>query len=61
MAEFEAARKADAATYGAKGSLMAILCQYQLKDKGKLASEIEAYQKAKYTPAVPASILRWLG
>ena len=61
VAEFEAARRADPTEYGAKGSLMAILCQYQLKDKGKLAGEIETYQKAKYTPAVPASILRWLG
>ncbi len=61
LAEFDAARKTDAPEYGAKGSLMVLLCQYQLKDRQKLAAEIESYQKAKTQPAVPASILRWLG
>ncbi len=61
LADFDAARKANATEYGAKGSLMVILCQYQLKDRQKLAGEIEGYQKARMQPAVPASILRWLG
>ena len=61
LTEFQAARKADTAGYGDKGSLMVILCEYQLKDKATLASEIDTYQKAKTQPAVPGTILRWLG
>lgn len=61
LAEFTAARKADPVNYGPRSSLMVILCEYQLKDRLKLADEIDAYQKAKTQPAVPATILRWLG
>ncbi len=65
--EFEAARKDNPKEYGAKASLMLIRCQYALnkdaavKDTKKLATEVDAYQKAKTQPGVPPSILGWLG
>ena len=61
LAEFDAARRADPKGYGTKCSLMAILCEYQLKDKAKLAADIDTYQKAKPVTPVPSTILGWLG
>ena len=61
LSEFDAARKAAPKDYGPKASLMMILCEYQLKDKAKLAVDVEAYQKAKPVTAVPPTILGWLG
>ena len=61
LAEFLAARTADPKEYGAKASLMVILCEYQLKDRPKLTAEVTAYQKAKTLPDVPSTILLWLG
>ena len=61
LSEFIAARAADPREYGAKSSLMVILCEYQLKDRPKLTAEVAAYQKAKVSPDVPSTILLWLG
>ncbi len=61
LAEFEAARKSDPKDYGARASLRVALCHYQLQDKVKLATEVEAYRKSKYQPDIPAQVLRWLG
>ncbi len=59
--EFDAARKAAPKDYGPKSSLMAIFCEYQLKDKARLAVDIEAYEKTRPATPVPPTILRWLG
>ena len=61
QAEFDAARKADPKGYGPKCSLMVILCEYQLKDKAKLAADVDAYEKTKPVTPVPPTILGWLG
>jgi TolA-binding protein len=61
LADFEAARKTDPKAYGAKAGLLAILCEYQLKDAAKLTADIGAYEAAKLQPPVPSEILRWLG
>ncbi|MBE7219126.1 MAG: tetratricopeptide repeat protein [Caulobacteraceae bacterium] len=61
LTEFTAARAADPKEYGAKSAYMAIVCEYQLKDRPKLTADVAAYQKAKGSPDVPPSILLWLG
>ena len=61
LAAYQSARKADPQEYGPRASLPVILCEFQLQEKANLATEIDAYQKAKTQPAVPAEILRWLG
>ena len=61
LTEFDAARKADPKGYGPKCSLMVILCEYQLKDKAKLAADVDTYQKSKPVTPVPPTILGWLG
>ena len=61
LTEFDAARKASAKDYGPKSSLMMILCEYQLKDKTRLAAGISVYEKSKPVTPVPPTILGWLG
>ena len=61
LAEFLAARTTNPKEYGARASLLIVLCEYQLKERVKLTEEVAAYQKAKTTPEVPPSILLWLG
>lgn len=58
---FESARRADPKEYGNRASLLIILCDFQLKDKGKLAIETDAYTKSGAQPALPAEVLFWLG
>ena len=45
--EFDAARKSSPKDYGARCSLMVIFCEYQLKDKARLAADIADYEKTK--------------
>ena len=59
--QFDAARQAAPKDYGPKCSLMVIFCEYQLKDKARLATDIAAYEKTKPATPVPPTILRWLG
>jgi TolA-binding protein len=61
LTAFEAARKADPKEYGGRASLSIIVCNYQLRNKAKVASEVEAYQKAGTQPVVPGEVMRWLG
>ncbi len=61
LAEFDTARKTAPREYGPKSTLMMIFCEYQLKDKAKLAAEVEGYEKTKPTTPVPPTILGWLG
>lgn len=61
LAEFDSARRASPKEYGAKSALMMILCEYQLKDKAKLAADVESYERAKPVTPVPPTILGWLG
>jgi TolA-binding protein len=58
---FAAARRANSKEYAANAGLMIILCDYQLKNAGNLATEIKTYEDAKSQPPVPSEILRWLG
>ncbi|MBV9128397.1 MAG: tetratricopeptide repeat protein [Verrucomicrobia bacterium] len=60
-AAFDAARMLDAKDYAAKASLRLILCEYQLQNKSRLVSEVDAYRRERYQPDIPAQVLRWLG
>ena len=59
--EFESAAKASSKEYGPRAALRVILCDYQLQDSARLATDLDAYRRAKFTPEPPAQIFRWLG
>lgn len=58
---FESARRSDPKEYGNRASLLIVLCDYQLKDRARLAAEGDEYVKAGAQPAIPADVLSWLG
>lgn len=58
---FESARRSDPKEYGARASLLIVLCNYQLKDKARLAAEADEYVKSGAQPAIPSDVLSWLG
>ena len=59
--EFEAAAKVSAKEYGPRAALRVILCNYQLQDKTRLATDLDGYRRARFSPEPPAQVLRWLG
>jgi TolA-binding protein len=61
LASFESARRTSPKEYGDRATFSIILCNFQLKNKDRLAQEVDVYLKSGAQPPIHGEVLRWLG